>query len=84
MSDLPGQTLQKLVATTREVPYLSEKSSSSENRDWDAILLKSCQDFISHNVFLKSFGKSQLPHKFVILFLILVIIKDRLTESCGN
>ena len=31
---------------------------------------------ISHNVFLKSFCKSQFPHKFVKLSFILVIVKD--------
>ena len=35
---------------------------------------------ISHKVFLKSFRKSQIPHKSVNLFCILVIVKDQLTD----
>ena len=35
-------------------------------------------------VFIKSFGKSQFPRKFVNLFLICVMIKDKVTASCGN
>ena len=40
-------------------------------------------DFISHKVFMKSCCKSQFPHKFVKSFLILVMIKDRLTNFAG-
>ena len=32
----------------------------------------------------QSFFKSQFPHKLVISFLILIIIKDTLTNLCGN
>ena len=39
---------------------------------------------ISQKVFIKSFCKSQFPHKSVNLFFILVIIKDKLTNLCGN
>ena len=39
---------------------------------------------ISHKVSIKSFCKSQFPHEFVNLFLILVIIKDNFTDLCGN
>jgi len=35
---------------------------------------------ISQKVFLKSFCKSQFPHKSVNLFFILVIVKDKLTD----
>ena len=37
-------------------------------------------NLISQTVFLQSFCKSQLPHRFVNLFLILVIVKDELTN----
>ena len=40
-------------------------------------------DLISHKVFLKSFCKSQFPHKSVNLFFILVIMKDELTDLWG-
>ena len=36
------------------------------------------------SVFIKSFRKSQFPRKFDDLFIILVIIKDKLTDLCGN
>ena len=39
---------------------------------------------ISHQVFRKSFCKSQFPNRFVNLFFILVMIKDKLTDLCGN
>ena len=41
-------------------------------------------DFVSQRLLIMSFGKSQLPHKFVKLFLRLVIVKDKLTDLCGN
>jgi hypothetical protein len=34
---------------------------------------------ISQNVFMKSFGNNQFPHKSVNLFFILVTMKDKLT-----
>ena len=40
--------------------------------------------FISHNLFLKSFGRSQFSHKFVNLFFIFVVVKDKLTDLWGN
>ena len=40
--------------------------------------------FISHKVFIKSFRKSQFPHKSVNLFFILLMIKEKSTEFCGN
>ena len=40
--------------------------------------------FISHKVFIKSFCKSQFPHKFVNVFFIIAIVKDELTDLCGN
>ena len=39
---------------------------------------------ISHKGFIKSFCKSQFPHKPVNLFSILVIIKNNLTDLCRN
>ena len=35
---------------------------------------------ISHKMFIKAFLKSQFPHKFVNLFFILVLAKDKLTD----
>ena len=40
--------------------------------------------FISQRVLIKSFLKSQFPHKSVNFLLILVIIEDKLTNLCGN
>ena len=40
--------------------------------------------FISHKVLLKSICKSQLPHKSVKLFFILVMVKDKLTDLLGS
>ena len=40
---------------------------------------------VSHKVFLKSFCKSQFPHKFINLFLILVpMVNNKLTDSWGG
>ena len=39
---------------------------------------------ISHKVFLKSFCKSQFPHKSVNLFFISVTVKDKLTDLWGS
>ena len=39
---------------------------------------------ISHTVLLKSFCRSQFPHKFVNLFFILVIVKGKLTDLWGS
>jgi hypothetical protein len=41
-------------------------------------------DAISHKVCLKSFCKNQFPHKFVNLFFVLVIVKDKLTDLWGG
>ena len=40
--------------------------------------------FISHKVLLKSFCKSHFPHKSVNLLFVLVMIKIKLTDLCGN
>ena len=40
--------------------------------------------FISHIVILKSFLKSQLPHKYVNLSFAVANIKNKLTDLCGN
>jgi len=39
---------------------------------------------ISQKVITKSFCKCQFPHKLVNLFFILVMIKDQLTDLCGD
>ena len=49
--------------------------------------IKTSSVFISQKVFLTSFCKSQFPNKFVNLFFISVIIKDKsqtiLSHQCG-
>jgi len=40
--------------------------------------------FLSHNVFTKSFGKYQFPHKFVNLSIMITNMKNTLTDMCGN
>ena len=45
---------------------------------------RSSHKLISHKVLSKSFCKSQFPHRFVNLFFIPVIVKDALTDLCGN
>ena len=42
------------------------------------------RNLIANKVLLKSFRKSQLPHKSVNLFIILVIVKDELTKFWGS
>jgi len=42
------------------------------------------RDLISQKVSIHSFCKSQLPHKSVSSLLTLVILEDKLTDSCGN
>ena len=39
---------------------------------------------ISHKVFFKPFCISQFAHKFVNLFFLLVIVKDKLTDLRGG
>ena len=39
---------------------------------------------ISQKVFIKSFRKSQFPDKSINLFFMLVMMKDKLTNVCGN
>jgi len=41
-------------------------------------------DFASHKVLTKSFCTSRFPHKSINLFSVLVMIKDKLTDLCGN
>jgi len=41
-------------------------------------------DVISHKVCLESSCKSQFPYKSVNLFIVLIIVKDRLTDLSGN
>ena len=40
--------------------------------------------FISHKVFMKSFCRSEFPRNFVNLVLILVTVKDKLTDLRGS
>ena len=40
--------------------------------------------FMSHKVFLKTFGRSQLHHKSVNLSFTITNMKNKLTEFCGN
>ena len=40
--------------------------------------------FISHKVFLKSFCRSELPHKSVNLSFTITNIKNKLADLCGN
>ena len=40
--------------------------------------------FISQNMFIRSFCKSQFPHKSAKISFVLVIIKDMLTDLYGN
>ena len=42
------------------------------------------QGLVSQNVFIGSFCKTKSPHKSVNLFLILVIMKDKLTDLWGS
>ena len=39
---------------------------------------------ISHTAFLRSFCRSHLPHKSVILSFTITIIKNNLTDLCGH
>ena len=41
-------------------------------------------ELVSQNVFIKSFSKCQIPHKFVNLLCMLVIMQDKLRDLCGN
>ena len=41
-------------------------------------------NIISQKVFIKLFRKIQFPHKFVNLFFMLLILRDKLTNLCGN
>ena len=40
--------------------------------------------FVSHLFFIKLFCKSRFPHKSVNLSLVIINIKNRLTDWCGN
>ena len=40
--------------------------------------------FISQKVLIKSCCRSQFPHKFVNFYFILSMMKDKLTDLCGN
>ena len=42
------------------------------------------RELISQNVFTKPFGKRQFPHEIVNVFFILVVVKDKLTDSWGT
>jgi hypothetical protein len=47
-------------------------------------ILLTKHELISHKVFLNSFYKSRFPHKYVNLFFISVIVKDKLTNLRGG
>ena len=41
-------------------------------------------EIIPQKVFIKSFGKSEFPHKFVELSFIIANVKNNMTDLCGN
>ena len=47
-------------------------------------LSKFPDDFISQNLFVKSFCKSQFPHKSVNLSFSITNVKNKFTDLCGN
>ena len=49
-----------------------------------APVLPNQRQLISQKVFVKSFFKSQFPHKCVNFFFMSLIIQDTLTDLCGN
>jgi hypothetical protein len=68
-----------------EMISLADEDERAHRPDLDALLSPaatqhSSAKFVSQKVFIKSFGKSQFPHKFVNLFFILVIIKVTLYQ----
>jgi hypothetical protein len=62
---------------------LSSGTDFAQNSNKTPILALSQSVCISHKVFPKFFCKSQFPLKSVILFLILVTKKDKLTDLWG-
>ena len=61
-----------------EVPLYSIHSGTPKSDQ------RACPDFISQKVFIRSFCKSQFPHKSVHLSLITTNTKNKLTNLCGN
>ena len=47
------------------------------------LFLETCE-VISHTAFLKSFRRSQVPHKSVNISFTITCIKNKLTNLCGN
>ena len=70
--------------TTTRGPDSERGGVDVEERDRSPPQLLLEEDLISHKVFLKSFYKSQFPHKSVILFFTLVIVKDKSTDLSGD
>jgi hypothetical protein len=68
-----------------EVPLYRVHGKGPFDRRTLHLSLKTCpDDLISQTVLIKSFCKSQFLHKSVNLFFILVIMKDKLKDLCGN
>ena len=62
--------------------YTTDQESNPEQPGSDKKLIQ--PELIAHNVFLKSFCKSQLPHKSANLSFTITNIKNKLTDLCGN
>ena len=71
-------------STKREFLPLAESQSQDPTLTVLHVPYSHDSGFISQRVFIKSFCKSPFPHKSVNLFFILVTIKDKLTNLCGN
>ena len=57
-----------------KVAFLSSEQGISSGTDM----------FISQKVFIKSFCKSEFPHKFVNVSFMITDIENTLTDLCGN
>ena len=53
-------------------------------REVQRCILPARDNIVSQEVFIKSFGKSQFPHKSVNLSSVINNIKNKLTDLCGN
>ena len=67
---------------TRRTERGSERRWSFPSSTTSATASTASSSTVSSHI--KSFGKSQSPHKSVNLFSILVMIKDKLSDLCGN
>ena len=91
-----GSNDEKLVKNTTQMPTCSPTFLSGDGVKFDpkevlgrylelmAERMIPLATFILQRVFIKSFCKGQLPRKFVNLSFIIVDIKNKLTDSCGN